>query len=216
MALGVGRARRGDLGLTESVPPEGWALPVRFWGGVLARGVGRARRGDLGLTESVPPEGWALPVCFWGAVLWVGCWRWGLGARRGGDWGLTESVPPGLPAQFVDLALVGPVVGVDAVAVAHGIMADIIPFLTVTFAASQLTVPEMALPERYGCSDRGMPLAADRAFPIPDPRCQWRFVFRSRGTKEMEVVGQYDIAPDIPSRGIGPNLTQECVHDFGG
>jgi len=31
LALGVERARRGDWGLTESVPPGGWALPVRFW-----------------------------------------------------------------------------------------------------------------------------------------------------------------------------------------
>ena len=162
-------------------------------------GVEDAPRRDLGPTESGPSGGMgsARPILGEEGGLWIGCWR-------------------GLPAEFVDLALVGPVVGVGAVAVAHGVLADIIPFLAVTFAASQLAVPEMALPERCGCFDQGMPLAADCAFPIPDPGCQWRFVFRSRGTKEMQMVGQYDIAPDTPPLGIGPNLAQECVHDLCG
>ena len=41
LALGVGRVRRGDWGLTESVPPGGWALPVCFWVGVFGVGCWR-------------------------------------------------------------------------------------------------------------------------------------------------------------------------------
>jgi hypothetical protein len=72
-----GRAER-DLGPTESIPPEGWSLPVRVVGGDCGCGVDDGVEGtpwEIWDRQSrVPPEGWALPVrfvergdCGWGA-----------------------------------------------------------------------------------------------------------------------------------------------------
>ena len=51
-----------------------------------------------------------------------------------------------LPLQVVDFALVGPVLWLLGVAVPHGVVADVIPFLTVTLPTSKLAIPEMPLP----------------------------------------------------------------------
>ena len=83
----------GDRGRAEGeiwdrrsrVPPEGWALPVPFWGGgerfvdsVLALGGEDALGRDLGPTESGPSggmgSGWPI---FWKGRLVCG---WGVGA----------------------------------------------------------------------------------------------------------------------------------------
>ena len=80
-----------------------------------------------------------------------------MGAFRDGG---TGSVGPGvfsagagvgrgsftLPLQVVDFALVGPFLRLLDVAVPNGVVADVIPFLTVTLPASKLAVPEMPLP----------------------------------------------------------------------
>ena len=51
-----------------------------------------------------------------------------------------------LPLQVVDFALVGPVLWLFGVAVPYGVVADVIPFLTVTLPTSKLAIPEMPLP----------------------------------------------------------------------
>ncbi len=51
-----------------------------------------------------------------------------------------------LPLQVVDFALVGPVLWLFGVAVPNGVVADVIPFLTVTLPTSKLAIPEMPLP----------------------------------------------------------------------
>ena len=77
--------------------------------------------------------------------------------------------PSGLPGQFVDFVLEGPLIGFLTVSMAHGVVADIIPFLVVALAAAEFTIPKMALPEAHFIACDLMPLSAYRAFPIGDP-----------------------------------------------
>jgi hypothetical protein len=142
-------------------------------------------------------EGPALSVrgLFGGVVLalWSECAPWGF-------FGRAEPIPPmifwtdgagpsGLPGQFVDFALEGPLIGFLTMSMAHGVVADIVPFLVVALAAAEFSIPKMALPEAHFTPCDLMPLSAYRAFPIGDPVLQWRLVFQSLCAKEMHVVG---------------------------
>jgi hypothetical protein len=101
-------------------------------------------------------------------------------------------------------------------AVADGVVADIVPFLIVAFAAAELAVPEMAIPEEGVGSEEEMPLAGDGAFPKADPRFEGCLVVGGGGAEEMEVVGEEDIAAYDPTGGVGPRLPEQVVERFVG
>jgi len=97
-----------------------------------------ARCGEcLGRTEPIPPRK-IVDALRDGETGSVGPGGGSVGAVGRGDFTL--------PLQVVYFALVGPVLWLFGVAVPYGVVADVIPFLTVTLPTSKLAIPEMPLP----------------------------------------------------------------------
>ena len=95
---------------------------------------------------------------------------------------------PGSHAQFVNLSLLGPVIAFFAEAVAHGVIAHIIPFLVVAFVGAESAVPEFFLPEGAGIFVCRFPFAGNCIFPEGHPRLERDITAYNRRAKEMQVV----------------------------
>ena len=111
--------------------------------------------------------------------------------------------------------MVGPVIAFFAMAVAHGVVAHIVPFLIVAFVGAESLVPELSLPKGPGVFGCRFPFAGSCIFPKGDPAFEWDVAVSERGAKEMQVVRQDHISADKPMRGVGPCFAEKTVHGEG-
>ena len=132
---------------------------------------------------------WRAPWSGWGGVV---ASRFILGTSR-------RLSLPRSHAQFVDFALMAPFFSFLAEAVAHGVVAHIVPFLVVAFVSAEATVPEFFLPEGFWSFMGGFPFAGDRVFPEGDPAFERDITAYNRRAKEMQVVRQNHISADKPA-----------------
>ncbi len=135
---GVGARRGGD--------GAGWLLRVSFLGqaeGCPSHGRRRAAKRILGGASSGMPHFSAAKrrrrAAWWGRGGVVAT-RFILGTSR-------RLSLPWSHAQFVNLSLIGPLLCFLAMAVAHGVVVHIVPFLIVALAGAESLVPELSLPK---------------------------------------------------------------------
>lgn len=117
---------------------------------------------------------------------------------------------PGLwlvPNQRLHFVLILPIFGVLNKPVPYRVVPDIFPICGVTFARTQLPIPEGTLPKRF----RSGPFARDTMFPIRNPIAQWRGGRIGRA-EEVHMFGQDDVFADPPSAISAPPLFDEIMH----
>ena len=122
-----------------------------------------------------------------------------------------------MPLQDIEFSLIRPFFRCCGKPFANGILTDILPFLRITVASTQLRVPLVALEngvvggdfrQRGRCPSHGWYLIGLRhqAFPIPHPALEWTCRECPRRTEEMYMVWHYYVAPYKPRIGFAPRF----------
>ena len=143
-------------------------------------------------------------LAFWRARL---CPGRGCGQRRPARRPALHSFV--VPHERVQFALVRPSCLVRGQSRPNRIPKDVFPFLGVAFAASELAVPAVALPDFAILRMR--PAGCGQRLPVRSPFLD-RWVWRSpRSAENVNVIGHDDITSDHPTVGLAPCGFQEIV-----
>jgi len=114
-----------------------------------------------------------------------------------------------VPHERVQFALVRPSCLVRGQSRPNRIPKDVFPFLGVAFAASELAVPAVALPDFAILRMR--PAGCGQRLPVRSPFLD-RWVWRSpRSAENVNVIGHDDITSDHPTVGLAPGGLQKIA-----
>jgi hypothetical protein len=119
-----------------------------------------------------------------------------------------ELCEPASPSQLMQLALVWPIICTSHQSGAHGIAANIFPFLVIVIAPSQLSVPAIALPQWFILLN--WPCPSHRTTPVLHPRLE-RCVWISWAREEVDVVWHENIPADMPTVRTTPRVQNQFV-----
>ena len=129
-------------------------------------------------------------------------------ARSAAD---TQVGPPGpafhssiVPHQDIHFPLPGPGFGLRDETRSDRVSAHVLPLLGIAFAAPQLTVPAIALPQFAIFGVR--PASGRDRFPVCDPLLHGWVLDDSRGAEHMDMVGHDDIPANDPLIRLRPGV----------
>jgi len=111
------------------------------------------------------------------------------------------------PSQLVQFALIGPIIRVSYIAVTHRIIPHVFPFLAVAFAAPQLAIPMVTLPNLTLFADQ----TCRARFPKTHPTFKRRGIDAIRCTEKVHMIRHDNVAPNEPRRCFRPRIQDRLM-----
>ena len=112
-----------------------------------------------------------------------------------------------MPENWVEFALKRPIFRLFHQLVLDGVVPKIKPLLPVTFAAAQLAVEKILLPNWF--LGRVRPAASHLSTPELNPLLQRHDGHRSRGAEKMKVIRHDGVATNQPAIRLAPGIEQQ-------
>jgi len=119
-----------------------------------------------------------------------------------------------IPSQLVDLPLIRPIPGLCDQFGSHGILANVLPLLFITFGRSQDVVKVAFLPERRTSRVSAARVFRRPLFPLAHKCLHWVAIAKWRA-EEMCVVWHQDVSsysPTVEALCMAPHFPTDLMH----